>query len=398
MPRSRYKKIILCLSFLLLWLPGMVFGQFGYEKYDDDPYTEYKTFDYYTNPYYNRVEGVVMHGGVILRQTPLMPVITNLQLAYSTRTNKMQYDMGFQQWLFMNTSRRLLLRFNVFRETTTNDHWKIGRWENSLAGIFLHEDFYDHFTVKGYSVAADQKVFGKSLLRILFTQQQYFSLPCNSSFAGSLFDWSKDYRPNPAITEGFERSVSINMLLDERDNIFFPTRGFLLEGKFEKTFGDFVTNGLFMKSVVYYPTFKKQKFVVMGMLGLRKGSIAPQYLMTIGGIGSLRAFPDHYHAGQNFAMYRVTYHFGGLLFQHFPLKHFPSSDATSFAVFWESGNAWYSEKPKKKIYHGIFKPQFLGDAGISLLLADGIVRIDLAKQLINGDGDWRLTFRLFNKL
>ncbi len=383
--------------FLFVLCIGQVFGQFGYEKFDDDPYTEYKPIDFFSQPYYNRVEGVVLHGGVFLRQVPVLPIVTSVELAFATRTNSWHYNFGLQQWLFTNR-RRMLLRLNFFQETRTNDSWKIGRMENSLAGVFMHEDFHNHYAVKGFSIAADQKVFRRNLLRIIYSQHRYSSMPVNTSFAGSLFDWSKSYAPNPAITEGDEHSVQVRMLIDERDNAFFPTSGFYFEGVYERTFGDFETNGIFINSVIYYPTINTQKFILVGNLGLRKGSLARQHLMTIGGIGSLRAFPDNYHIGQNLVMYRIVYHFGGYFFQKSPFKYMPTSDAASFAVFWESGNAWYADKPKRRIYHGIFKPQLLGDAGMSLLLADGILRVDIARQLLNGDGDWRLTFRLFNKL
>jgi len=374
-----------------------IFAQFGYKEIDDDPIAEYQTIEFFSNTYYNRVEGIVLHGGLFLNKIRFWPIITFFQGAYGTKYKNVQYDIGVQRWLFLD-SKRLLLRINYYRETVTNDDWKIGKIENSYAGVLLREDFYNHFTRKGWRIIADQSIIKNNLIRIEFSRYDYISMPVNTNFAGTIFGGNKKFRLNPAIPEGTENSLKLLFLIDSRDNIFFPTHGLYLEGSFEKTFADFLTNGLFLKASYFLPVFHKQKLVFSGMLGSRTGSIAPQHLISIGGIGSLRAFPDYYRLGQNFIFTRVIYHFDGAIINLLPLKRVPTSDATSIALFFECGDAWYNSQNKKSLFDGFTKADIISNAGISLLLADGILRFDFARQILKGHKNWRITFRLFNKL
>ncbi|MBN2410421.1 BamA/TamA family outer membrane protein [candidate division KSB1 bacterium] len=381
---------------LIICFTEVVFAQFGYKEVDDDPIMEYQVIDFYSSSYYNRVEGIVLHGGIFLNKASFWPFITCLQGAVGTKYRNVQYDIGLQRWLF-SASRRLLLNVNYFRQTVTNDDWKIGKVENSYAGLLLREDFYNHFTRRGWRIMADQSIIKHNIVRIEFSGYDYISMPVNTNFAGTLFGGHKNFRVNPEIPEGYENSVKLIFLLDSRNNLFFPTEGIYLEGILEKTFADFSTNGLFLKTCFFLPVIHENKFIITGMLGLRSGSTAPQHLISIGGIGSLRAYPDYYRQGQNFLFARVMYHFGGNIIKLLPLKKVPTIDATSLALFFECGDAWNLQN-KKSLHDGITKADMNYDAGLSLLLADGIFRLDFARQIFKGYHNWRITFRLFNKL
>ena len=391
------KRVILNIFIIfIICFAEYVCAQFGYKKVDDDPIAEFQKIDFYSKSYYNRVEGIVLHGGIFLNKARVWPFITCFQGAFGTKNQKVQYDISVQRWLF-STTRQLLLKMDCFQRTVTNDDWKIGKIENSYAGVLLREDFYDHFTRKGWRILAEQSISSNNRVRIEFSGYDYISMPVNTNFAGSIFGGHKKFRRNPKIPEGYENSIKVSFMIDSRNNLFFPTEGVYLEGTLEKTFADFNTNGLFLKTCFFLPVIYKNKFIITGMLGLRSGSTAPQHLIPIGGIGSLRAFPDYYRHGQNFLFARIIYHFGGSIINLQPLKKVPTSDATSLALFFECGDAW-NFKHKTSLLDGITNTDIVYDAGISLLLADGIFRVDFARQIFKGNNNWRITFRLFNQL
>ncbi len=372
-------------------------AQFGYKKIDNDPLMDYQIIDFYSRPHYNRVEGVVFHGGAFFRHHQYWPVITNIQGAYGSKYRNWQYNIALQRW-FTFTNQQFLLKTEYFRETTTRDNWKIGRFENTVAGILMREDFYNYYGRKGWRALCENRVFGVHYARVEYAEYDYISMPVTTNFAGTLYAGNKRFRPNPAIVMGREKSVRFMFLVDNRDNLFSPSRGLYLEGIVEKTMGDFHTSGIYLTFAHYIPAFRKQKLVVNTLVGFRQGSLAPQHLLSIGGIGTLSAYPEFYRTGQNLVYARLTWDFAGEPARLLPLDKFPTGDAASVAIFIECGDAWYSHNVKHSIFEGLTAHDILTDAGLSLILADGIFRIDFARQILHNQDNWRITLRFLNKI
>ncbi len=370
-------------------------AQFGYQKLDDDPYSEYKRINFWTHPHYNRVEGVTMHGGMLLKLISAKSLGVICEAKYGSKSETFRYEAGLDKRFFKKN--RLILRAMIFDETATNDNWKVGVNENTLAGVFLHEDFRDYFERKGWRVFADKKFHGYHLFRFEYAQYDYGSMSTRTNFAGSIFGGNKVYRPNPSVTEGREKSLKLSLAVDHRDNLYFPDHGWVLHAVLQKTMGDFNTNGFFLDWTHYTPTWAHQKFVLRGLFGMRSGTMGAQHLMSIGGVGTLRAFRDYFRSGQNFSMLNAIYLFGGDILQNSPLRNFPLMDSTFLGFFCEIGDAWNNENSQDFVLN-INQARWLSDAGVSLLLMDGLLRLDFARQIKGGSSDWRITCRLFNKL
>ena len=370
-------------------------AQFGYKKLDDDPYSEYKRINFWTHPYYNRVEGVAMHGGMLLKLLSAKSLGVICEAKYGTKSGTFRYEAGLDKRFFKKD--RLILRAMVFDETATNDNWKVGIDENTLAGVFLREDFRDYFERKGWRVFADKKFHRYHLFRVEYTQYEYGSMATRTNFAGSIFGGNKVYRINPAIRNGREKSFKFSLALDHRDNLYFPVHGWVLHAVLQKTFGDFNTNGFFLDWTHYIPTWAHQKLVLRGLFGARSGTMGRQHLMTIGGVGSLRAFRDHLRSGQNLAMLNIIYLFGGDILQNSPLRNFPMMDSTFLGFFYEIGDTWNNEN-NQGFAPNFNRARWLSDAGVSLLIMDGLMRFDFTRQIRGGTGKWRVTCRLFNRL
>ena len=371
------------------------FSQFGYKKIDDDPFSEYKTFEFWTRPHYNRVEGLFLHGGLIFNLPETWNAAAILQAGYGLKNEQERYEVGLEKRF--GDQDRLIMRALVFDKTFTNDGWKVGELENSLAGLFLREDFRNYFGREGWKVLVDKRMWQQHLFRIEYAQNDYTSMETNSNFAGSFFGTRKKYRANPGIDKGRENSLKLSFMLDWRDNPFFPLSGVCFEGIYENTSGDFNTNGFFLDTRYYQPTVGNQRIIFKSLLGFREGSLAPQYLMNIGGPGSLRGYRDFVKSGQNQILFSVDYAFGGDILQKLPIQQLPLMDAASLSLFIDAGDAWANSKVKDNLFGDLSGAEFLVDGGFSFLLLDGFFRIDFARQFSGNDKEWRISLRLFNK-
>jgi hypothetical protein len=265
--------------------------------------------------------------------------------------------------------------------------------ENSIAGLLLREDFCDYFQRRGWRIFADQKIYRQHIVRLTFSRHDYLDMTTRTNFAGTIFGGDKRFRPNPPILEGRENSVKIAVHVDTRDNPFLPHSGLFLNVSLERTFGDFSTRGLFVDGRIYLSTWGNQRLICRQMIGIRKGELAPQHFMFVGGLGSLRALPDRYRTGSHYLLFRTYYLCGGDFFRSLPVRYLSFMEATSLGLFFEIGDAWTPDNGDMSTGMDL-----LVDAGFSLLLLDGLFRIDLARR-INGAGHaWRLTCRLFDQI
>jgi outer membrane protein assembly factor BamA len=192
---------------------------------------------------------------------------------------------------------------------------------------------------------------------------------------------------------------------DWRDNPVFPNVGWQAEGYFERTGNDFETNGLFLTFKRYQPTLSDQKLLAKVMFGSRSGSFAYQHLMTLGGLSSLRGYREKEFVGNRLLFANVTYvigqsAFGGLL-RSLPLNYLPFWETVSIGLFADAGYAWIADPLNQDaglFDFGEFELNDLrSDAGISLLMTDGLLRVDFARRTDRGRDSWRVLFRILDK-
>jgi len=374
-------RLLYSLSLLLLFSPVPAAAQFDFDPVSGD---QANTLEYDSKPRYNRVEGVVPHLEIGIKPWSRGGPLFRLSGAYASKRSQVRGRIAVAKRF--GVDERWLLEMALFQQTASNESWVIGTLENSLAGVVLREDFRDYFTRRGWSLLTNCRPGEGITLRFSLSGRHLGSLATSSNFAGSILGGDKVYRVNPGIVEGWELSSRFTLELDRRDNPYFPVTGWILRASFEHTAGDFAANGLFIQSLYYAPLAGRSRIVARAMAGVRRGSMAPQYLMKIGGLGSLRAFPDLFRQGRYFTLCNLFYYFGGGLLNALPLPRFPGRQGTSLGLFLEAGDAW-----SKRI-------DPLIDGGFSLLFVDGMLRIDFAVPLRGNRGDWRITFRLFERL
>ena len=410
--------------FILLFIPFLLVqsaaAQFKIERVPNNfGFDLPQKFKLSTNTHFNRVEGFAPNLGVKYQPQPAAKsgFAAGLSLygdfGYGFKNEKKKrprWNLGLQK--NFATPNRLTFGAEYFNKVETNDRWIVGEFENSLAGIFQHEDFMDFYSRKGGRGFLDYGLAEVHTLRLEVSQHRYESLRRNTNW--SLFGRHKTYPPNPrlepnalyGIGVGDELSVKFIGAFDWCDNPVFPNLGWLTEGYFERTGNDFSTNGLFLTVKRYQPTLEDQKLVGKFMFGSRSGSFAYQHLLALGGLSSLRGYREKEFAGNRLLFANVNYiigqrAFGGLL-QKFPLVNkLPFWQLISLGVFAETGYAWFADPRDPDL--GLFDlGQFdlndlRSDVGFSLLVTEGILRVDFAKRTDRGQDDWRVTFRVLDK-
>ncbi|MCR4437827.1 MAG: BamA/TamA family outer membrane protein [bacterium] len=347
-------------------------------------------------PRYNRVEGLFLGAHLTWRPMRRLGLSFPVMAGYGFTNKTWRYSVGVQQALFRGE--RLTIGGALFDETASNDGWRL-RWvENSLAALVLKEDFMDYFGRKGWQVFVNERLGGRHDVRVVYAAYDYQDMGKEEGFAGALFGGKKRFRPNPHVSEGEEQSVKFIVEFDWRDSPLLPFEGTLVQAIYEKTWQDFATDGLFLTVTHFRPTFGNQRLVLRTMLGARSGSLAPQHLMSLGGVGTLRGFPERCQAGQNLALFNAAYYFGGDLWRMLTGRRAHGREQLSLGLFFDAGSAWGTERVKEGLLSDLDGYRVLADAGVSLLVADGVVRVDFARQTKGGDGSWRVTMRLLSAL
>ena len=389
-------------------------AQFFFDKVDEDGYFGFeKPVGFYTNPRFNRVEGLFANVGVKFRPESVsgLQFYGDLGLGFWNDSGKrFRYTAGVRKDFF--DFKRLTVGAEYFRKLASNDNWLISDVENSLASLFLRNDHKDHFGKQGLRLYVDHKFLEIHTLRFEVARQTYDALERN-------IDWSLfkgDFSENPKrldsfVAEGDETNLRFIAALDWRDNPIFPLTGWYLEGIYEHTVGDFDTDGIFLTIKRFQQTFSNHRLFIRGMVGARRGDIGvksslqaspdtlfKQYSIDLGGIGSLRGFEDKEFTGNRMVMMNVNYLFGGDILQKIPLQGIPFFGAIwtalSLGVFVDTGWAWTTDDLDDSLFSGFGDLDLQTNVGISLLALEGVLRLDIAKRTDRSHDDIRLTFRL----
>ncbi|MFQ5822688.1 MAG: hypothetical protein ACE5JB_01385 [bacterium] len=407
MGNLRFVEFMIILSFTVLNIPP-IYAQFSNNKIEDDYSFELeKPLEFYSNTRYNRVEGLFLNFGLKLRpqSMPKLQIYGDAGWGFDNQSDKkFRYAVGIRKDLF--AIKRLSLGAEIFKKVESQDDWIIGDVENSLAAFFFREDFKDYYGAQGFKIYLDHRFLGIHTIRFEVGHRTFDALRKNTNW--SVFGGDKDFEENPAkneafIAEGDEIGLKLIAAFDWRDNPIFPLSGWYLESIYERTFEDFNTDGLFLSIKRFQQMYGNQRLFIRFLIGTRHGSSAEQYTMDIGGFGSLRGFDDKEFSGNRMVMLNANYLFGGDVLQKIPLHRLPVFgvlwSVLSFGIFLDTGWAWTTD-PEDGLFDGFGQltlDKLKTDLGFSILVLDGVFRMDVAKRTERSNDDFRITFRLLEK-
>ncbi|UCE05350.1 MAG: hypothetical protein JSW07_17300, partial [bacterium] len=181
------------------------------------------------------------------------------------------------------------------------------------------------------------------------------------------------------------------------------TSGWYFEGLGEQTFGDSVdVQGLFITLKCFQPTFGSQLLKLKLMIGVRNGCDQryEQYLMDMGGIGTLVGYEDkEFRNGNRFLYLTTHYLFKGAILNRLPLDFLPLFDQLALGVFAEGGWLYFGDKNKNPVndFSSLKISDLKSDVGLSIYVVEQLARIDFAKRTDRSKDAWRITIRFMHK-
>ena len=260
---------------------------------------------------YNRVEGLVL--GV--RRRPLdwnsyEQARIYGQGAYAFELKEWRYEIGAEAKVG-NTHRRQEFGFkfgaSYHRNTTTNDLWKSSWTENSLAGSLFGYDFFDYFETEGWTAYGVARITPYIQLSAGYRDDTYRTLDQNTSWA--LFG-GDHFRPNPEIDDGKMNSVVVAVDGGRVRGYTYRPDGFSfrLAAEFGKGLGGDFSYNTYMGDVrTFIRITHNTGFDVRFRGGFSDGEVPVQKKFTLGGIGSVRSYPQNLFIGSRMMLANAEY-------------------------------------------------------------------------------------------
>jgi hypothetical protein len=334
---------------------------------------------------------------------------------YSFASQRGHYEIGLE--------RRFGDRFHVdigglFQDQTkTNDEWMITDVENSLAALFLKEDFRDYYRRIGYQFYVSPSFF--HTLQLGFGYHNYHVENVNKETNWSIFGGDKKFRDNPAaLWSGFMsaegeqaahiQSFVVDLSFDSRDHKTRSRQGLYLQAFAEKA-GEGLDSDVDFERVIldlrrYQPLGWNEHLLLRLRAATSTGWLPPGYWFDLGGLSSLRGFDHKEFTGNRMVLANVEYHLSRLD-EWFILEDL------DIILFLDSGKAWFTHDPEilasypfgysdavpESLDEGFEDLTFESlhtDWGVAIADPDNYWRINFARRTGDVDSDFVVTFRI----
>jgi hypothetical protein len=199
-----------------------------WERREDRPWGEgYSNLTVRTGASYNRVEGLPIMFGPVLRTSGSNPLRVEALAIYRTEsgaslaTDRMGYRATLEQ--FLGGEGRFSVGGSVYSVVEPMDRWQISDLEASLAAALFHDDYRDHYDRTGWSAFMEANPVRPLTARVEYRREEFESLAAGDPW--SLFDGGDQWRPQPLVAEGDLGSVIGSLELDFRDHDRRPRDG-----------------------------------------------------------------------------------------------------------------------------------------------------------------------------
>ncbi|MDX1740583.1 MAG: BamA/TamA family outer membrane protein, partial [Rhodothermales bacterium] len=257
--------------------------------------------------------------------------------------------------------------------TTTDDLWKSGWAENTLAAFFFNYDAFDYYHTQGWTAYAAARLGPHVLLSAGFRSDDYESIRNETGW--SLFG-GDNFRFNPPVDEGRMQSVVVTVEGGSVSRFHSRPSGavFRIEAELgDGLGGDFSFNRIVADGRAYVRTSRRTT-LAMRLRGGRAGGTVPiQKAFTLGGLGSVRGYPQNAFLGERMLLANVEYSIVDLKPFGAVLKDL------QLTAFFDTG--WVSRPDESFTVDDVFS-----SAGVGLGFFDRRLRLDLACPLTDRGG------------
>lgn len=351
---------------------------------------------------YNRVDGLYL--GIrkerLQQGNDALLGIRNMrlhgQLGYAAGSDTWQYAAGLEKYL--GTEKRMSIGSEYFSSTATQDFWRAGLTENTIAALAGSMDYFDYYYTEGLAIYSRIKVSSAFEIGISYQDQVYRSASRTKNYG--IFGRNQYFRENPGIHSSTDRideeSIHLNMAYQQQGRFMQNSTSV----RFETADLPAADN-----SFVYSKWLAENKFSVVldqssvlrwrVMAGGIAGNAPDFKQFALGGPGSVRAAAYKSLNGNSMLLSNLELEFGRTKKKDH--IRYPDLKHTRLLVFLDSGWTGFFANPDLNSTLNSFTEHFDTDqlqhsAGIGLGL--GILRFEVAQPLRNSAGDTTFWLRL----
>ncbi len=260
---------------------------------------------------YNRVEGIVLG----FRRLPIEWSSYDRgriygQVGYAFSLDDVRYEIGAEtRWGRADRNDHFDIKFGgAYRKNTaTRDLWKSSWSENTLAaGLFRH-DFFDYYEIEGWTAYVVGRLTPYVQFSAGYREDEYRSLKKESSW--SLFG-GDPFRINPAIDPGTMRSIVVSVEGGSVHAFGYSPEGmaFRLEAEFAEGMGGDFSFTRYLGDLRSYVRLSRDSGLSLRLrTGYADGEVPLQKAFTLGGVGSIRAYPQNVFFGTRMLLVNAEY-------------------------------------------------------------------------------------------
>ena len=164
---------------------------------------------------FNRVEGLFLGGEADL-DSLTTTVRTWGSLGYGLSDKRWKYRAGLEY--FLDSLRHWSVGAEYYRGIDHfPDEGNLSTGTVTLASLLSKDDDHDYFYSRGWKLFAAAKPFSLVSLQLTYRQEHHETAFQRSNY--SFFSRTDSYRPNPEVTEGNLRSLSLSIRIGPQSNI-----------------------------------------------------------------------------------------------------------------------------------------------------------------------------------
>lgn len=305
------------------------------------------------------------------------------------------YQLGVERSFFGKYGP--VLGVEVHDVVATEDEWIIPTFENSMAALFLREDFQDYYRREGYSAYLSHDISEFLILTAEYRIDNHHNLTRKTN--GSIFGGDKKFRANPFIDEMEFKSLVGKLTLDTRNCYKYPNQGWLIDATGEFAGQDFNKTGAnFDRFIIDIRRYQPITYGENLDFRLRAGSsrgVLPQHLkFDLGGISTIRGYNfKEFQNCNRMLLGNIEYRIHG---RRNPLDKVMGLSDVSLILFADAGYVW-SVADTLRAQDG-FKhldwEDLYTSIGFGIGNQEGNVRLDFAKRLDIKGEPMVVTFRI----
>ncbi len=284
----------------------------------------------------------------------------------------------------------------------SEDEWIIPTFENSLAALFLREDFQDYFRRAGYSAYISHDLSEYLTLTAEYRQDHHYDLKRKTQW--SIFGGDKKFRENPLIDEIEFRSVAATAILDTRNDYKYPNQGWLINITGEFAGKDFKNPTVdFNRYIVdirrYQPITSGENLDFRVRAGSSFGHLPRQLQFDIGGLSTIRGYNykefanDSSNQTNRLLLGNIEYRIFG---RRSPFNRMLGGSDFSLILFADAGMVWSvadTVKAQQGFDHLDWDDLYTA-VGFGIGNREGNVRLDFAKRMDRKGEPLVVTFRI----